>query len=122
VIGRGVEDMLYCHEKLMPYATGRGTRVSFEDLKLLSATMTATQLAAVQEASYELDRLFPPGYTAPPSGSDAAYHAWDLDHRLQSRAARANGLLRAALKALGGRESHPDICYGERRKARLGET
>jgi hypothetical protein len=122
VIGRGVEDMLNCHEKLMPYATGPGTRVSFSDLKLLSATLTTKQLAAVEEASTELDRLFPLGYTAPPSGTNAAYHAWKLDHRLRSRAARANELLRAAMKALGGRESHPDICYGKRRKARLSET
>jgi hypothetical protein len=120
VMARGVEDMRKCREKLLPYATGEGTRVTFGDLKSLGTVLSFSELKSVQEASDQLDRLFPPSYSAPLAGTEAAYRAWGMSHTLQSRTIRADGLLRSALKALGGHESHTDPCYGRLRKSSLG--
>jgi hypothetical protein len=101
-VARGVKDMHFCKEKLTPFAEGEGTRVSFRDLKRLGAVLSTVQLTAVQRASNELDQLYPSGYTAPPSGSTAAYQAWAEQGALRSRAKRADRYLTEALPALGG--------------------
>lgn len=109
VVARGLEDMIKCREKLLPYATGTGTRLVFTDLKALGAVLQVSELAALQEASDALDRLFQPGYSAPPSHTKAAYRAWD-EGRVKGRAVRANDLMRKALTVLGTAEPTPDGC------------
>lgn len=118
VIAQGVEDMVKCREMLPLYAIGEGARVAFQDLKSLGAVLKGPQLKSVQEASDQLDRLFEPKYSAPLAGTEAAYRAWSTSYVLQGRATRARGLLRAAVKALGGQEPGTDPCYGRERKAR----
>jgi hypothetical protein len=100
-VARGIEDMQYCKEKLLPFAEGPGTRVAFSDLKLLGTFLTTVQLTTIEEASNELDRLFPSNYTAPPSGTRAAYKAWASDPVLQSRVQRVDELLGPTLRDLG---------------------
>ncbi len=117
VVARGLEDMIKCREKLLPYATGTGTRLVFTDLKVLGAVLHVGELAAVQEASDALDRLFQPGYSAPPSHTKAAYRAWG-EGRLKGRAIRANNLMRRALTLLGTAEPTPDGCAGREAHAR----
>jgi len=107
-VARGVKDMRFCKEKLVPFAEGEGTRVSFQDLKRLGAVLNTAQLTAVQRASNELDQLYPSGYTAPPSGSVSAFRAWSYDGVLRSRAKRADRYLAAALPDLGGIPPKPD--------------
>jgi hypothetical protein len=109
-VARGVTDMLFCKEKLVPFAEGVGTRVSFQDLKRLGAVLNTAQLTKVQRASNELDQLYPPRYSAPASGSVAAYRAWVEDEDLRSRAQRADSYLTAALPALGGVPPKPERC------------
>jgi hypothetical protein len=109
-VARGVTDMLFCKEKLEPFAEGEGTRVSFQDLKRLGAVLNTAQLTKVQRASNELDKLYRPGYSAPASGSVAAYRAWMEDEDLRSRAQRAGRYLAAALPALGGVPPKPGRC------------
>ncbi len=118
VIDRGVKDMVKCGEMLPPYAVGGGTRVAFQDLKALGAVLSTQQLKAVEEASDQLDRLFPRTYDPPLAGTEAAYRAWKHSHVLQTRTLRARWLLRGALSALGGREPRTNKCYGRERKAR----
>lgn len=110
-VARGVKDMRHCKEKLLQFAEGEGTRVSFQDLKRLGAVLSTAQLTAVQQASNQLDRLYERGYTAPPSGSPAAYRAWSDDGRLRARTKRADQLLTAALPALGGVPPKPARCH-----------
>jgi len=117
-VARGVEDMLKCHEKLRPYATGAGTRLAFQDLKSLGATLTIQQLTTIQDASNELNWLFPPTYSAPLAGTAAAYAAWADNAVLRSRATQANALLSSALADLGGDEQSTDPCYGRLGKHR----
>jgi hypothetical protein len=109
-VARGVKDMRFCKEKLLEFAEGEGTRVSFQDLKRLGAVLSTAQLTTVQEASNQLDHLYPPGYTAPPAGSAAAYRAWEDDGVLRARTKRADQLLTAALPALGGVPPKPARC------------
>jgi hypothetical protein len=109
-VARGVKDMRFCNEKLLQFAEGEGTRVSFQDLKRLGAVLSTAQLTTVQQASNQLDRLYPRGYTAPPAGSLAAYHAWSDDGVLRARTKRADQLLAAALPALGGVPPRPARC------------
>jgi hypothetical protein len=118
VIDRGVKDMVKCGEMLPPYAVGGGTRVAFQDLKALGAVLSTQQLATVEEASDQLDRLFPATYHPPLAGTEAAYLAWKHNHVLQTRTLRARWLLRGALAALGGREPRTNKCFGRERKAR----
>lgn len=109
-VARGVEDMLVCKEKLLQFAEGAGTRVGFSDLKILGAVLTTPELTQVQQASNQLDRLYDPGYSAPPAGSVAAYSAWQRNPVLQARTRRADELIRQALRVLGGVEPTPDRC------------
>jgi hypothetical protein len=118
VVARGIEDMWKCREKLPPFATGPGTRVAFTDLKSLGAVLTVEQLQAVVEASDQLDRLFPPTYSAPRASTDAAYRAWS-EPALEGRVMTANEKMGSALAALGVGNPHTKPCYGKVRKARL---
>jgi len=118
LLARGIEDMLKCKEKLAPYATGRGTRLIFADLKQLGAApLKPDQLEAIQRASDKLNQLFYPGYSAPPSGTDAAYRAW-YHGRVKLRAIIANTYMHEALSALGTKELEPEKCAGREKKAR----
>jgi hypothetical protein len=114
-VARGVRDMLACHEKLKPFATGPGSRVAFPDLEALGAVLKVPQLRAVEQASNELNNLFYPGYSAPLPNTRAAYTAWQREEYLQRRAERANELLSAALPDLGGQEPPIDDCKQARR-------
>jgi hypothetical protein len=117
LLDRGVEDMLKCKEKLPQYATGTGTRLVFADLKQLGAAPLRTdQLEAIQRASDKLNQLFYPGYSAPPSGTEAAYRAW-YHGRVKLRAIIANTYMHEALSALGTRELEPEKCAGRERNA-----
>jgi hypothetical protein len=119
LLARGIEDMLKCKEKLPPYATGTGTRLIFADLKQLGAApLKPDQLEAIQRASDKLNQLFYPGYSAPPSGTDAAYRAW-YHGRVKVRAIIANTYMHEALSALGTKELEPEKCAGREKKARL---
>jgi hypothetical protein len=113
-VARGIEDMQYCKEKLLPFAEGPGTRVAFSDFKLLGTFLTTVQLTTIDEASNELDRLFPSNYTAPLSGSRAAYKAWASDPLLQSRVQRVDELLGPTLRDLGSVVPRRDNCTRQR--------
>jgi hypothetical protein len=107
---RGVEDMQHCEEKLLPFAEGPGARVAFSDLKLLGTFLTTIQLTTIDEASNELDQLFPSNYKAPPSSSPTAYQAWASDPGLQRRVQRVDELLGPTLRYLGSVTPRLDHC------------
>lgn len=109
-VTRGIEDMRYCQEKLLPFAEGPGTRIAFSDLKQLGTFLPTYRLTTIEEASNELDRIFPSNYTAPLPGTTAAYRAWASDPDLQNRVKRANELLGPALRDLGSVVPKPDHC------------
>lgn len=83
----------------------------------MGTDLSSRQLEAIQSASDELDLLFEPPYTFPPSGTDAAYQAWHTG-RVRTRAIAANSYMRKALRALGTTELTPNQCYGEEAKRR----
>jgi hypothetical protein len=110
VTTRGIEDMLKCHEKLLPFATKDRSWQASQALKSFRATLTVPQLLAVLQAVNELERLFPHTYSAPRAGTRAAYRAWSDDAALRSRVKSANQSLRGALAILAEREPHTDSC------------